>query len=80
MGNHQKVGGHWPDLLKGNVGALLTAINKEWGTLDQFIQKFNTSTAAVQGSGWGWLVGIILMFTFLFDRIHLMALLFSHSC
>lgn len=44
---------------KGGVppkGPLLEAINKEWGSLDAFIQKFNTATAAVQGSGWGWLV------------------------
>jgi Fe-Mn family superoxide dismutase len=37
-------------------GALLNAIVKEWGSLENFITKFNTSTAAVQGSGWGWLV------------------------
>lgn len=29
---------------------------QEWGSLDNFVQKFNASTAAVQGSGWGWLV------------------------
>lgn len=27
-----------------------------WGSLDNFIQVFNQRTAAVQGSGWGWLV------------------------
>lgn len=26
--------------------------------MDQFIGKFNAVTAAVQGSGWGWLVGM----------------------
>jgi Fe-Mn family superoxide dismutase len=36
-------------------GALAAAIQKEFGSLPQFIQKFNTATAAVQGSGWGWL-------------------------
>jgi superoxide dismutase, Fe-Mn family len=36
-------------------GALAEAINKQWGSLDQFITKFNTTTAAIQGSGWGWL-------------------------
>jgi superoxide dismutase len=36
-------------------GALLQAIQKEFGTLDSFIAKFNAQTAAVQGSGWGWL-------------------------
>lgn len=32
-----------------SVGALLSAIQKEFGTLDDFIGKFNTITAAVQG-------------------------------
>jgi len=36
-------------------GALLSAIQKEWGSLDAFVSKFNAQTAAVQGSGWGWL-------------------------
>ena len=27
-----------------------------WGTLDNFIKVFNARTAAIQGSGWGWLV------------------------
>ncbi|TPX48997.1 hypothetical protein SeMB42_g02781 [Synchytrium endobioticum] len=36
-------------------GALLNAINKEFGSLESFIKTFNTQTAAVQGSGWGWL-------------------------
>ncbi|CAG8596872.1 4703_t:CDS:2 [Paraglomus occultum] len=36
-------------------GALLSAIQKEFGSLEDFISKFNTTTAAVQGSGWGWL-------------------------
>ncbi|CAG8547057.1 8202_t:CDS:2 [Ambispora gerdemannii] len=36
-------------------GALLSEIKKEFGTLEDFITKFNSTTAAVQGSGWGWL-------------------------
>lgn len=36
-------------------GELLNAINRDFGSLDQMINKFNTVTAAVQGSGWGWL-------------------------
>eukprot|EP01024_Parvocaulis_polyphysoides_P039626 TRINITY_DN3585_c1_g1_i1.p2 TRINITY_DN3585_c1_g1~~TRINITY_DN3585_c1_g1_i1.p2 ORF type:complete len:235 (-),score=22.81 TRINITY_DN3585_c1_g1_i1:345-1010(-) len=36
-------------------GDLLEAINLEFGSYDQFVTKFNTTTAAVQGSGWGWL-------------------------
>lgn len=31
------------------------AINNDFGSLDNLISRFNTATAAVQGSGWGWL-------------------------
>ena len=31
------------------------AITHEWGSMENFINHFNTNTAAVQGSGWGWL-------------------------
>lgn len=37
------------------TGALADAINAQFGSLDAFITKFNAQTAAVQGSGWGWL-------------------------
>ena len=36
-------------------GELAEEINKKYGSLEQFIQEFNTETAAIQGSGWGWL-------------------------
>ncbi|ORZ39258.1 Manganese/iron superoxide dismutase [Catenaria anguillulae PL171] len=36
-------------------GELLKAIQAEFGSLDNLVTKFNTQTAAVQGSGWGWL-------------------------
>ncbi|KAJ3024452.1 Superoxide dismutase [Mn], mitochondrial, partial [Rhizophlyctis rosea] len=36
-------------------GALLNAITKQYGSLEQFQKTFNTQAAAVQGSGWGWL-------------------------
>ncbi|RKP33253.1 Manganese/iron superoxide dismutase, partial [Dimargaris cristalligena] len=36
-------------------GDLLTAIQSKWGSLEAFTKEFNTKTAAVQGSGWGWL-------------------------
>ncbi|VDB96719.1 unnamed protein product [Peniophora sp. CBMAI 1063] len=36
-------------------GALANAINQKWGSLDAFIKEFNTTTAGIQGSGWGWL-------------------------
>lgn len=37
-------------------GSLLSAITDKWGSLEKFQETFNTKTAAVQGSGWGWLV------------------------
>ncbi len=61
-------GGHvnhsifWTNLApKGNggggepSGSLKEAIDKEWGSFDKFKEAFNSQTAAVQGSGWGWL-------------------------
>lgn len=36
-------------------GELLKAIERDFGSLDAMIAKFNAQTAAVQGSGWGWL-------------------------
>lgn len=36
-------------------GDLLVAINKEFGSFEKFVEKFNSKTAAIQGSGWGWL-------------------------
>ncbi|KAJ3060259.1 Superoxide dismutase [Mn], mitochondrial [Podochytrium sp. JEL0797] len=47
----QSLGGG--DLQKG---VLQTAMTKQFGTLDEFIKNFNGQAAAVQGSGWGWLV------------------------
>ncbi|KAG0229413.1 Superoxide dismutase [Mn], mitochondrial [Actinomortierella wolfii] len=36
-------------------GELKTEIEKTWGSFEAFKEKFNTKSAAVQGSGWGWL-------------------------
>jgi len=36
-------------------GELLQKIQTQWGSVDKFIEKFNAQTAAIQGSGWGWL-------------------------
>ncbi|EFA75189.1 superoxide dismutase [Heterostelium album PN500] len=47
-----------PKNAKGGVaptGPLADAINQQYGSLEKFIEKFNTKTAAIQGSGWGWL-------------------------
>jgi Fe-Mn family superoxide dismutase len=37
-------------------GALKSAIEGQWGSVDVFKKEFNTATAGIQGSGWGWLV------------------------
>lgn len=36
-------------------GELLNAINSEFKSFEDFKKKFEASTVAVQGSGWGWL-------------------------
>jgi superoxide dismutase len=46
---------------KGNGGVLREgplrkAIIERWGSLEAFQKEFNTTTAGIQGSGWGWLV------------------------
>ena len=40
-------------------GPLKEAILKAFGTVDAFKGDFNTTTAAIQGSGWGWLVRFV---------------------
>jgi Fe-Mn family superoxide dismutase len=39
----------------GAHGQLLKMIERDFGSFDQFKEKFNTATVAIQGSGWGWL-------------------------
>ncbi|KAF7329982.1 Superoxide dismutase [Mycena kentingensis (nom. inval.)] len=36
-------------------GPLKSAIERDFGSVEDFKSKFNTQTAAIQGSGWGWL-------------------------
>lgn len=36
-------------------GALQEALTKFFGSVEGFIERFNSRTAAIQGSGWGWL-------------------------
>ncbi|KJA21342.1 hypothetical protein HYPSUDRAFT_42210 [Hypholoma sublateritium FD-334 SS-4] len=36
-------------------GPLKAAIEKAFGSLDNLKKQFNTTTAGIQGSGWGWL-------------------------
>ena len=42
---------HIPD-----SGPLHDALVDGWDSIDNFINVFNTRTAAIQGSGWGWLI------------------------
>lgn len=37
------------------TGELADAINKKWGSLNSFIEKFNAKAGPIQGSGWCWL-------------------------
>ncbi|KAF8343147.1 manganese superoxide dismutase [Cantharellus anzutake] len=37
------------------AGGLKTAIERDFGSLEELKRRFNTETAAIQGSGWGWL-------------------------
>ena len=46
-------GGHLQD------GPLKEAILKTWGSVDNFKKEFNATTAAIQGSGWGWVVSTL---------------------
>jgi len=43
------------DETKLQPGAFADAINRDFGSLDELKTKFNAATAAIQGSGWGWL-------------------------
>jgi len=36
-------------------GELSSALIKEFGSVESFIEKFSSQTVAIQGSGWGWL-------------------------
>eukprot|EP00027_Filamoeba_sp_ATCC50430_P006687 CAMPEP_0168555156 /NCGR_PEP_ID=MMETSP0413-20121227/8174_1 /TAXON_ID=136452 /ORGANISM="Filamoeba nolandi, Strain NC-AS-23-1" /LENGTH=235 /DNA_ID=CAMNT_0008585967 /DNA_START=25 /DNA_END=732 /DNA_ORIENTATION=+ len=36
-------------------GEIAKKINQQFGSVDEFINKFNNAAVAVQGSGWGWL-------------------------
>jgi Fe-Mn family superoxide dismutase len=37
-------------------GSVADAINKSFGSFPEFKEKFSSTTALIQGSGWGWLV------------------------
>ena len=40
-------------------GALKEALEKDFGSVEAFKKVMNDKTAAVQGSGWGWLVSVL---------------------
>jgi len=42
-------------------GELERALVRDFGSVEEFKKEMNTKTAAVQGSGWGWLVGFSLL-------------------
>ena len=57
-GGHANHSFFWP-LLKKDVapeGAVVEAINHQWGGLDQFRAEFSSAAALLFGSGWTWLV------------------------
>ncbi|KAL4071510.1 Manganese/iron superoxide dismutase [Scleroderma yunnanense] len=40
---------------KLGAGPLQVELEREFGSIEEFKKKFNAATAAIQGSGWGWL-------------------------
>ncbi|KAI0682801.1 manganese and iron superoxide dismutase [Cytidiella melzeri] len=38
-----------------SAGPLKEALERDFGSVEEFKSKMNTATAAIQGSGWGWL-------------------------
>ena len=38
------------------AGDLLAAIERDFGSFDNFKSQLSSKTVAIQGSGWGWLV------------------------
>lgn len=51
LANPNKEGGDLPEA----SSQFAKDITEAWGGFDQFISAFNAQTAAIQGSGWGWL-------------------------
>lgn len=45
-----------PDAAIQSAPTLMEAINKTWGSLDNFKGAFKNTLLGIQGSGWGWLV------------------------
>ncbi len=59
-GGHANHSLFWDVLVPGGKkspdGALLTELEKSFGSLDAFLEKFNTAATSRFGSGWAWLV------------------------
>ena len=45
-------------------GLLGNALVRDFGSFDDFKKVFNTKTASIQGSGWGWLVRFFFLFSY----------------
>ena len=39
-----------------HLGDLAAAIDRDFGSFDNFKDQMSAKTVAIQGSGWGWLV------------------------
>jgi Fe-Mn family superoxide dismutase len=47
---------------KAEGGEFKSAIEADFGSVEAMKKEFNTKTAAIQGSGWGWLVSRFIQF------------------
>lgn len=55
-----------PNVEQGGVGGQLSdgplkVLIDKYGGLDKLKKEFNAATAAIQGSGWGWLVSSLVI-------------------
>lgn len=41
--------------MPGESSELTKAVEETWGSYEKLIADFNARTAAIQGSGWGWI-------------------------
>ena len=57
-----------------HVGELLDAINRDFGSFENLKSRLSGATVAVQGSGWGWLVGtsnVVILATYILMSLEL---------
>ena len=43
------------------LGNLMEAIKRDFGSFDNMKEKLSAASVGVQGSGWGWLVSVVIM-------------------